>query len=131
MAIAVPDDHRLAHRKSVELSELGGDVFLSLSDEHFPKRSELVADLFGRAGIDPVVAIYANGLSELLGLVGGGSGVAMVPRDLEQLPHRGVAFLQMKKPKHTLQFSAAWRADSDSRINERFVEELKLAHSES
>ena len=125
MAIVVPDDHRLAGRKSAELSELGNDVFLSLSEKHFPSRPQLLADLFSRAGIDPEVAIHANGLSELLGLVGGGMGVAIAPADLEQLPHGGVIFIKMKKPKHTLLFSAAWRKEGDTRAVETFVRELQ------
>lgn len=125
MAIVVPNDHRLAKRRSAELSELGDEVFLSLSEKHFPSRPQLMADLFSRAGIDPEVAIHANGLSELLGLVGGGMGVAMAPADLEQLPHGGVVFIKMKKPKHTLLFSAAWRREGDSSAIEKFVEVLQ------
>lgn len=125
MAIVVPDDHRLAGRKSVDLSELGNDVFISLSEKHFPSRPQLLADLFSRAEIDPEVAIHANGLSELLGLVGGGAGVAMAPADMEQLPHGGVVFIRMKKPKHTLFFSAAWRKEGDTSAVETFVRELQ------
>ena len=131
MAIVVPDDHRLAGRKSVELSELGSDTFLTLSEKHFPSRPQLMADLFSRAGIDPEVAIHANGLSELLGLVGGGMGVAMAPADLEQLPHGGVVFIKMKKPQHTLLFSAAWRKEGDTGALEKFVQELKGRGSNS
>ncbi|MEM9282540.1 MAG: LysR substrate-binding domain-containing protein [Verrucomicrobiota bacterium] len=113
MAVVVPDDHRLARRKSVELAELGDDSFLSLHEKHFPGRPQLMADMFAKAGIHPEVTIRANGLSELLGLVGGGVGVAMAPADLEQLPHSGVVFIKLKKPKLTLSYAAAWRREGD------------------
>jgi DNA-binding transcriptional LysR family regulator len=128
MAIVVPDDHRLAKRKAVDLAELGGDTFVTLNEKHFPGRPQLMANMFSKAGINPEVAIRANGLSELLGLVGGGAGVAMAPADLNQLPHGGVVFLKMKKPKLTLLFSAAWRKGGGAEAVETFVKVLQESH---
>ncbi len=125
MAMVVPDDHPLAGRKSVELAEFGEDNFLSLHEKHFPGRPEMMAEMFSKAGINPRVTIRANGLSELLGLVGGGAGVAMAPADLNQLPHSGVIFIKMKKPKLTLQFSAAWRKTGNAAAIKALVDLLK------
>lgn len=109
MAIVVPDNHTFAKRKTIDLSELGEEIFLTLDEKHFPSRPRIMASMFKKAKISPEVTIRASGLSELLGLVGGGAGVAMAPADLDQLPHSGVAFLRLKKPKLPLLFSAAWR----------------------
>jgi len=109
----------------VELSELGEDTFVTLHEKHFPGRPHMMADMFSRAGINPDVTLHANGLSELLGFVGGGSGVAMAPADLEQLPDAGMVFIKMKKPKLTLSFSAAWRRSGDLSGVEALVEILK------
>ena len=125
MAMVVPDDHRLAGRKSVDLSEFSEDLFVSLHEKNFPGRPEMMADMFSKAGINPKVTILANGLSELLGMVGGGAGVAMAPADLELLPHSGVVFIKMKKPKLTLLFSAAWRKTGDVAGVEALVEMLR------
>ncbi len=124
MAIVVPDDHRLANRKSAELGELGDDKFLTLHEDQFPGRPEMMADMFSKAGINPEVTIRAKGLSELLGLVGGGAGVAIAPADLEQLPHSGVIFLKIRKPKLSLLFSAAWRKSGDTKAVKALVELL-------
>ena len=113
MAMVVPDDHPLAQRKAVALSEFGKDTFLTLHEMQFPGRIQLMTDMFGKAGINPEVAMRAKGLSELLGLIGGGVGVAMAPADLMHLPHSGVVFLKMKKPRRTMLFSAAWRKTGD------------------
>jgi len=126
MAIVVPDDHRLAKRKAANLAELADDTFLTLHEDHFPDRPEMMADMFSRAGINPRVTIKAKGLSELLGLVGGGAGVAIAPADLNQLPHSGVVFIRMTKPKLPLQFSAAWRKRGDVSAVEALVELLEV-----
>ena len=84
--------------------------------------------LFSKAGINPEVTIHAKGLTELLGLVGGGAGVAVAPADLVQLPHAGVVFIKMKKPRLTLRFSGAWRREGpDSAVDAlvRFLVEAK------
>lgn len=124
MAVVVPDDHRLSGRKSADLSELADDSFVTLHEDHFPDRPRLLAEIFSRAEIDPRVTVKARGLSELLGLVGGGAGVALAPADLEQLPHGGVSFLRLRRPKQSLLFSAAWRKTGDASVVEAFVEQL-------
>ena len=125
MAIIVPDDHAMASRKAVDLSELGNEIFLTLSEKMFPDRPRILSDLFTRAGIDPEVTIRASGLSELLGLVGAGAGVAFAPADSAALPHSGVTFLEMKSPQLVLMFSAAWRKTGDASVIEKFIEILR------
>ena len=125
MAMVLPDDHPLAGRKSVNLSEFGEETFVTLHEKHFPGRPQMMADMFSKAGINPEVTMHAKGLSELLGLVGGGAGVAMAPADMVQLPHHGVVFVKMKKPKLSLLFSAAWRKTGDLSGVEALVALLK------
>jgi len=115
VVMIVPEDHPLATRKSVLLSEFAHDHFTTLNEEKFPGRAEMTAELFGKAGISPEVVTEAGGLSELLGTVGAGGLVALAPADLVHLPHSGVSFLPIKKPKKTLFFSAAWRKDNNAR----------------
>lgn len=125
MALVVPDDHPLGSRKSVNLSEFGKDTFVTLHEKHFPGRPQMMADMFARAEINPDVTIRANGLSELLGLVGGGAGVALAPADLALLPHSGVAFIKLKKPRLALSFAAAWRKEGDLKSVEVLLGLLK------
>jgi len=114
MAIVLPDDHLLALRKSIDLAELEGERFVSLHEKHFPGRPELIKHLGEQAGFTLDVRSKAEGLQELLGLVGGGAGVGVLPEDVDQLPHPGVAFVKMRKPKLQLESSAVWNRAAES-----------------
>ncbi len=130
MALALPEDHRLAHRKAIDLAELKGATFLSLHEKHFPGRPELMHTVFEKAGISPRVSLKVDGLSELLGQVGTGGGVALIPADASVLPHAGVRFVELRRPRTMLVSSAVWRKDNETSELLEFVDELASSLSE-
>lgn len=127
MAIVLPDDHLLALRKSIDLAELEGERFVSLHERNFPGRPALMADLGERAGFTLDVRMRAETLQELLGLVGGGAGVGVLPADVHQLPHPGVVFVQMRKPRLQLVSAAVWREEAETDEILELVDLLKQA----
>ena len=114
LAIILPAGHALASRKKLALSELANERFVTLHEAQFPGRPAMMKDLFGQAGIAPEIVEEATGLSELLGLVGAGAGVAVAPADLDQLPHIGVRFITLKHPTLMLVSSAVWKAERET-----------------
>lgn len=115
MAIVLPDNHLLSLRKSIELSDLAEEPFVSLHEKDFPGRPAMLADLCGRAGFVADVRMKAEGLQEMLGLVAGGAGVGVLPLDVSLLPHSGVVFIKMRKPTLTLVSSAVWKRDGETK----------------
>jgi len=109
MSIVLPKNHLLALRKSIDLNELEGEPFVSLHERNFPGRPQLIADLSDKAGFAIEVSVKVDGLSEALGMVAGGAGVAILPADVDRLPHPGVVFVRMRHPRIYLTSSAAWR----------------------
>ena len=125
MSIVLPDDHLLALRKSIELKELAEETFVSLNERDFPGRPELLAELSQKAGFPIKIGLKADGLSEALGLVAGGAGIAVLPEDVANMPHPGVVFVKMKSPRIYLESSAVWRKhDAEPEVTE-LVEVLK------
>ena len=127
MAIVLPDDHLLALRKSIDLAELEGERFVSLHERYFPGRPALIADLGERAGFTLDVAMKAEGIQELLGLIAGGAGVGVLPADVHQLPHPGVVFVEMRKPRTQIVSAAVWREDTETEELLELVALLKEA----
>lgn len=125
LALALPDNHPLSDRKELDLAELADESFLTLHEKHFPGRPELMKEAFDRAGISPRIAIRSEGLVSLLGHVGGGRSVALVPSDMEALPHPGVVFVKLERPRITLESSAAWLEEQEKPALLAFIEALK------
>jgi DNA-binding transcriptional LysR family regulator len=127
LSIVLPKNHLLALRKSIDLIELEEESFVSLHERNFPGRPQLIADLSDKAGFAIEVSVKVDGLSEALGMVAGGAGVAVLPADVDRLPHPGVVFVRMRHPRVYLTSSAAWRKEDTDPEVEKLVEHLKMA----
>lgn len=129
LALVLPREHRLAGKKPIAFSEMKGEPFITLNENLFPKRQELVEELGRRSGFRIDVALRADGLSEALGLVAGGGGIAALPRDAESLPHPGAVFITMSRPRIRLSFEAAWNPRVAPPELEEWIQILKEAHA--
>jgi DNA-binding transcriptional LysR family regulator len=98
MAAVLPEDHRLARRRQIDLKELAGDPFVSLSDAVFPGRRQFLRGICRMRGFEPVIAEECDSLPLLLAAVSGGAGVALLPAHSAKLPHSGSVFVRLKAP---------------------------------
>lgn len=125
LSVILPDNHLLALRKSIDLKELADENFVSLNERDFPGRPELLAELSEQAGFPIKVGVKADGLSEALGMVAGGTGIAVLPEDVDTMPHPGVVFVKMKSPRIYLESSAVWKRHNSEPEVAELVEVLK------
>ena len=127
LSVVLPNDHLLALRKSINLVELEGESFVSLHERNFPGRPQLIADLSEKAGFAIEVEVKANGLSEALGLVAAGTGIAFLPADVARMPHPGVVFVKMHSPRVFLTSSAVWIKEKMEEDIQELVRCLQMA----
>jgi DNA-binding transcriptional LysR family regulator len=80
--LVVPQDHRLAKRRSVRLAELRDDTFVCLR-EGYGLRA-LTDHFCDRAGFVPKIAFEGEEIATLRGLVAVGLGVAIIPGTASQ-----------------------------------------------
>ena len=98
MAAVLPDDHRLAGRRHVDLKELAGDALVSLSDSVFPGRRQFLRGICQARGFEPRIAEECDSLNLVLGGLAGGAGVALLPAHSAKLPHAGCVCVRLKAP---------------------------------
>lgn len=75
--VIVPEDHRLANRKQIHLSEIGNDPFVSLKEGNSLR--QINDQLLAHANISPEVVFEGEEFHTLAGFVEAGLGVALLP----------------------------------------------------
>jgi DNA-binding transcriptional LysR family regulator len=94
--LALPEQHPLARRRLIDLKSLVNDVFLLISEEHFPGASRVMSQACTSAGFKPRTLQVERGHT-ILSLVAAGCGVALLPDPLRALPHANVAFRPIRE----------------------------------
>lgn len=123
MILALPPEHRLADRVSVDLSELGEDPLISYSPFEARYFHDLVLRLFGAVGAQPVVAQHVSQIHSVLALVRIGLGVALVPEAARQLRFEGVIYRQLRTTGgEAAELGAVWRRDNENPAAQRALE---------
>lgn len=98
MAAVLPEDHALAKKKSIKLTALNRERWVSLSDAFFPGRREFLRSVCQRAGFEPQIVNEEDSLSMMLGAVTAGEGVAIMPVHAGKLPHSGCVIVPLAAP---------------------------------
>lgn len=109
MAAVLPEDHRLARRKQVDLRELADEDFVSLSDSVFPGRRRFLSGICRLRDFEPRIVEESESLPLLLMAVSGGAGVALLPSHANKLPHSGCVFVRLKVPVVHAEIMAVFR----------------------
>ena len=114
--VALPEDHRLASRKSVSLRALRHEPFVFIPSRRGTGLHARVYAACQRAGFTPNVIEEVEHLYTMISLVAAGMGVTVVAESLQCFQPPGVVFraLTDKSDLLYLDFGLAWRADDGS-----------------
>lgn len=104
----IPAQHKLAERTTILLRELDSEKFIGYDEEKFPGRNQTITKACASVGFQPTLAIKANSLVEVLGMIGAGLGVCLMPSDVRHLPHPNVEFLPLDDKLEPICLAAAW-----------------------
>jgi LysR family transcriptional regulator, benzoate and cis,cis-muconate-responsive activator of ben and cat genes len=96
--VVLPDNHLLALRKRIALSELEPEPFVGFAEDKFPGRNAAICAACQAAGFTPRFRHYVETLTALLATVAAGKGVTLAPQEVGQLPHPKAVFVPLKSP---------------------------------
>jgi len=128
MMIALPPDHRMASRRSIDLAELADEPFLLTELGGTCADSNIMLHACRDAGFAPNVRLESEDYNALQGMAAAGLGVSIVPRLATVGAHPGVV-LRPLKPAPTRTILAAVSKDRDALVD-TFVEALRAAGDE-
>lgn len=118
---ALPLSHRLAKRKGIDLADLKGDAFVLFPNEGSGFHAEVMA-LCRTAGFIPEVVQTIAPMHAVIGLVGAGLGVSVVPASVRALAFSDVRYVTLRGlDKASVQF-VVYDPRRMSAVASRFVE---------
>ena len=91
----LPSNHALAERKSLSLSELEGEGFITPSEVAVPGRKKWITGLCREAGFRPRWIAETEAVAETFARITGERGVSLLPDYLEKSPPPGIAFVTL------------------------------------
>src|ERR1700730_10754990 len=92
MVAALPENHPLAQRQSISLSDLASEDWIIFPERQGPGLHERVLTACAQAGFVPRVGQQASQMDTIASLVAGGMGVALVTRIIATANRPGVVF---------------------------------------
>lgn len=136
ICLAVPPDHPLADRKTVHLSEVAEEPFISVTSDY--AFGEMVKLFCYEAGFTPDIAFEIESFDFIIQLVSAGFGVTFVPHSWTESNHRKLPpLLQIKAPvcqraiwlswvkqRYQTQIAKEFQAFATDFFQEKLVKEL-------
>lgn len=127
--VALPHDHRLAHRDRIAITDLADEPLIVPDRRSRPHSHDLTIRQFLDAGLTARIAQVADEKQTIVNLVAAGTGLAIVPRWTARLQVAGVAFIPLDLPAGTtrskLILAAAWARATRDPMRDRFLEVLE------
>jgi DNA-binding transcriptional LysR family regulator len=107
LLIAMPQSHRLATKRTLNLRELSSEPFLALSPEHTLRIifDKLCAD----SSFLPKIAFEGMDVATLRGLIAAGLGIALLPPSPARFP--GIVEIKLSQPRPIRPLGIGWVED--------------------
>jgi DNA-binding transcriptional LysR family regulator len=122
LVLALPEAHPLASKQRVELQAVAGEPFVLPARYQMPGLYGQVTEACRQAGFVPNAVQKDVWLMQtIVGLVAGGTGVALVPASLRNLHRRGVVYKTVHGLSPTVELGVVWRRDDRNAVLDSFL----------
>ena len=124
IVVALRKGDALEKATSVKLKELKPMFFVGMSEESYPGYRDWLTATCRQAGFTPKVLQDVHIERMVIQAVGAGLGVALLPHQVEKLPHENVVFRPLV-PTVLTQSCIAWKRENTSTALRAYVEIVK------
>jgi DNA-binding transcriptional LysR family regulator len=120
----IPKEDSLARRSKIALKELEPKFFVGMSEKTYPGVRAWLVDACRQADFTPRILQEADREPAVIKFVAARLGVALLPQQIQMLPHEGVVFRPLE-PALITESCAVWRPDNRSNCLEHYVRIVK------
>lgn len=122
--VALPWDHRLARRQEIDIRSLAEEKFVMLSSTPGGLYRQII-DLCLKANFEPKVAHAATQTRFVVGLIGAGMGVSIVPSSAQRMNISGVVYRRLRGADNYAEIIMAWRKGEETAVVAQFLRALR------
>jgi DNA-binding transcriptional LysR family regulator len=120
LVVALPRGHPLTRLRRIPARRLAAQPFVAFQRQPGLVLHHLVLRFCTQRGFTPRVAQEATQSHAVVGLVGAGIGVALVPASIQDTRMRGVEYRPLQERSPPVETALAWRRDAVSPVLEAF-----------
>jgi len=132
LGVALPSDHRLARRKSIELAELASEQFIVVPGSSRSPAFGLPHDLCQKAGFEPQIVQEVSTVTSQLNLVSVGMGIALMPTSRHFLYPASVTVVPLENVSYSTAFIFGWVKGKRTPTLDRMIDIVEaLANKQS
>ncbi|WP_170984951.1 LysR family transcriptional regulator [Roseomonas sp. AR75] len=127
LVVALPRSNPLSAQARIRPGDLAGAAFLSFPRNDGSDFHRQLLEICGAAGFAPRIVQEVSPMHALIGLVGAGVGVAIVPASVRKLRFDGVVYRPLAQAGARSQVWAIWRPDRLPAPARAFAEHIGVA----
>jgi len=124
LMVVLPDDHRLATRRSIPLAALASEPFVLFPRARGPAFFDQLMALCGSAGFTPRIVQEAQQL-DIVSMVAAGFGVSIMPSSMRNFRRPGLAFRAIVGAPQ-VELLIVWRHQNLSPALHKFVDLVRV-----
>lgn len=129
LLVALPEGHRLTHRKVLQLIHLQNEDFVAHAGGGRSVMGDFLTTLCADAGFTARVRHEVEETSTLVTLVAAGLGVAIVPAPTAALDIAGVVYRPLRPCSLGVDLVATWLTSTHDQLIQRVIETLRVIAS--
>jgi DNA-binding transcriptional LysR family regulator len=129
--LVIPDDHRLASRREVLLSDVAAEPMILFPRHSAPALHDAITSLCVRAGFSPIISQEGSSWASVVGLVGAGLGFTIAPASAASIKPANVVFKAIKRLRGEAELILAYRKENLPPAGEHLIQVAKEVASKS
>lgn len=119
---ALPANHRLAEYEAITVADLRDEPFVLFPRRSGPGLFETISQMCADNGFSPNVVQEAVQMQTIVGFVGAGFGVAIVPASVRDFRLSGVVYRPFREQVPSSNIALIWNEQIPSRLRDRFLQ---------
>jgi DNA-binding transcriptional LysR family regulator len=119
--LVVPQDHHLAGRASVRITDLAEEDLILVDRKVEPELHDYYVSACNTAGFSPRVAHEVNSTWVAIGLAAGGLGIGFAPTSARLAAQHNVAYLEIEGDAPKLTIGAMWHSGPRPTVLDNFL----------